>query len=130
MMNIAMPGVSGRSSHPSLLTRAAVLGINGYQRYLSPYKGFSCAYRVHHREVSCSHYVKRVALEEGLLGARAKVRERFQACRDAHLALRAQAAEGNVAFGDPSWLPTVGHDLAQAGTWCLPTPVGCCWVSS
>lgn len=29
--------------------------IRAYQRYLSPYKGFSCAYRVHTGHASCSH---------------------------------------------------------------------------
>lgn len=129
MIHSALPGSLRRSPAERLLTRAAVACITGYQRHLSPRKGFSCAYRVHTGGESCSQYVKRVLLEEGLVGAPAKTRARFAACQEAHLALRAQAAQG-VQFGDVGWLPEASHGLVQAGMWCIPTPFGCCCVKS
>lgn len=38
----------------------AIACIGGYQRYLSPHKGFVCAHRRLHGGDSCSQYVKTV----------------------------------------------------------------------
>lgn len=129
MINSARHGSLGRSPSQRLLTRAAVATISGYQRYLSPHKGFSCAYRIHHDGESCSQYAKRVLEAEGLRGFGTKLRARFAECRESHLALRAMAKADGVRFGEVSWLPGVGHGLIEAGTWCIPTPFGCCFVS-
>jgi putative component of membrane protein insertase Oxa1/YidC/SpoIIIJ protein YidD len=58
--------------------------IGGYQKYLSPHKGFSCAHRVWHRGESCSQYTKRAIVERGVIGAIPLVRERFQECKVAN----------------------------------------------
>ena len=63
--------------------------IVGYQRYLSPLKGFSCAHRVLHGSESCSQYVKRTILERGLSDAWPDSRQRFRDCRSAYLTLMA-----------------------------------------
>jgi putative component of membrane protein insertase Oxa1/YidC/SpoIIIJ protein YidD len=55
-----------------------------YQRYLSPRKGFCCAYRVRHRRRdSCSQYAKRAISKLGLLPGVRLLRRRFGKCRDA-----------------------------------------------
>ncbi|MBD2328253.1 membrane protein insertion efficiency factor YidD [Alkalinema sp. FACHB-956] len=73
------------------LPRNAAAGlITGYQRYLSPYKGFSCAHRVLHRGESCSQYIKRTILERGLSDAWPIARERLQDCRQAYEILRSR----------------------------------------
>ena len=77
MIRAAMPWTPGRSPAERLLSRAAVRCIEAYQRHLSPLKGYSCAYRVHHQAESCSEYVKRILQDEGTHGAGAKVKARF-----------------------------------------------------
>lgn len=129
MMNPALNGAPGRSPRHRLLTRAAVMTISGYQRHVSPHKGFSCAYRIHRDGDSCSQYAKRVLETDGLSGFGAKLKARFAECRESHLALRAMAQADGVRFGEVSWLPGVSHGLIEAGTWCIPTPFGCCFVS-
>lgn len=62
--------------------------ISLYQKYLSPHKGFSCAYRVLHRSESCSQYAKRMILEQGLSRAVPLVRQRFRDCRAANETLQ------------------------------------------
>jgi putative component of membrane protein insertase Oxa1/YidC/SpoIIIJ protein YidD len=57
-----------------------VLAISFYQRYLSPLKGFSCAYRVYHNTESCSSYVKRLFIEQDLQSAITLANKRFQDC--------------------------------------------------
>lgn len=79
-----------RSSPPhEIFSHAVAVAISGYQRHLSPLKGYACAHRVLHGGDSCSQYVKALILEKGPAGAVARVRERFAACRAANESLRA-----------------------------------------
>jgi putative component of membrane protein insertase Oxa1/YidC/SpoIIIJ protein YidD len=68
----------------TLSRSTAAMLITGYQKYLSPHKGFSCAHRVWHRGESCSQYTKRAIVERGLIAAIPLVRERFQECKVAN----------------------------------------------
>jgi putative component of membrane protein insertase Oxa1/YidC/SpoIIIJ protein YidD len=43
-----------------MLRGAAIYLIDGYQRFISPYKGYTCAYRVHAGRAWCSAFGKRV----------------------------------------------------------------------
>ena len=92
--------------------RLALWAIRAYQRYLSPRKGFSCAYRVLTGRDSCSGYGYRVIARHGLLPGLALLRRRLHACgahHRAHLALH------------PPAMRTARH-RAQAGHCDLPTP--------
>ena len=52
-----------------------------YQRWLSPLKGFRCAYRARHaRRDSCSQYGKRAIAKLGLLAGLQLLRRRFDRC--------------------------------------------------
>ena len=74
----------GRSLDP-VLGRLAVVMITGYQRYVSPHKGYACAHRVRHGGDSCSEYARKVFAAEGCLIGLAQLRARFRACRAASL---------------------------------------------
>ncbi|MCW6034731.1 membrane protein insertion efficiency factor YidD [Spirulina subsalsa FACHB-351] len=63
----------------------ALLSIRGYQRYLSPHKGFSCAYRSEHGGESCSEYVKKAIASHGLIAALPLIEQRFQDCEQAEV---------------------------------------------
>lgn len=67
--------------------------ITGYQKFLSPHKGFSCAHRILYGEESCSQYVKRAVREHGLRQAVLMSRDRFQACKAAHQILRSRFSQ-------------------------------------
>jgi len=67
----------------------AITSITGYQKYLSPYKGFSCAHRVLYGGESCSQYIKRILGEVGLSEAITASRQRFADCREAHQVIKA-----------------------------------------
>ena len=66
----------------------AVTAIRGYQKFISPHKGFSCAHRVLYGCESCSQYFKQVIAEEGILTAIANAKGRFQECREANEILK------------------------------------------
>lgn len=64
--------------------------ITSYQKHISPKKGFSCAHRVLHGGESCSQYIKRTILKQGLIRAIRLSRQRLQACKAANQVLRAR----------------------------------------
>jgi putative component of membrane protein insertase Oxa1/YidC/SpoIIIJ protein YidD len=73
-----------------MLSRLALAAIKGYQRHLSPYKGYACAYRVAHGGTGCSGFAKTAIADLGLFRAIPAIRLRFAACRDAAEELREQ----------------------------------------
>ncbi|WP_299146157.1 membrane protein insertion efficiency factor YidD [uncultured Tateyamaria sp.] len=73
-----------------MLSRAALSGIWAYQRFVSPRKGFSCAYRVAHGGTGCSGFAKAHIRDHGLLAALPVIRRRFAACKAAALHLRTE----------------------------------------
>lgn len=70
------------------IRQIAVLSISGYQKYISPKKGFSCAHRVLYGGESCSQYIKRTIAQSGLSVALKATRERFTACKQANQILK------------------------------------------
>ncbi len=58
--------------------------IRMYRRYLSPYKGFSCAWRIATGGESCSAYGYRVISRHGTKVGIGLLRRRMAACGDAH----------------------------------------------
>ncbi len=101
----------------------AVLAINGYQRYISPHKGFCCAYRVATGEDSCSEYVKQVIIRNGLFRSLSEIRRRFRDCKkSARYLNEAKAAEEDnkkKKKGDDSSSDTAC--TAAEALACLPT---------
>ena len=111
------------TTHPgAALASAAIIG---YQRYLSPYKGFRCAHCVLHRGLSCSEAVRRLFLKHGLIAGWPLMRARFAECKQAARTLRAQrafamaqAAQGEAGSGKKK-------SSADCGGDCLPDLGGC-----
>jgi uncharacterized protein len=68
----------------SFVRRFCLFLIRIYQRYLSPYKGFSCAYRVHTRHASCSQLGYRAVRLHGARKGLAILRQRTYLCGIAH----------------------------------------------
>lgn len=68
------------------MKRIALAAIRGYQRYLSPYKGFVCSYRAHTGGASCSAYGHAVIGRYGVLCGWALLRRRMQRCAEVYQA--------------------------------------------
>ena len=75
----------------------AVTAISGYQKFISPHKGFSCAHRVLYGCESCSQYFKQVIAEEGIVTAIANAKGRFQECREANEILKKRRSQCKAA---------------------------------
>ena len=108
-----------------MLSGIALLAISGYQRHISPRKGFACAYRVAHGRPSCFRLARRVIERRGLLAGLALLRLRLHACTTAAATLAFQVPNHPVVNeGCPlwsqrawtrQWLP------AHCARTCLPT---------
>jgi uncharacterized protein len=85
----------------TLAASMADSAIGVYQRYISPYKGFCCAYRAHTGKRSCSAYGRAVVQKLGLLAFLAALPKQFERCQMAYqnmktrvtAPLRAQSAD-------------------------------------
>jgi putative component of membrane protein insertase Oxa1/YidC/SpoIIIJ protein YidD len=62
-----------------------------YQKYLSPLKGFSCAYSKLHRADSCSEHFRTLVKHHGLAKAIPLFEQRLQDCKSANMTLKAYA---------------------------------------
>ena len=85
------PRAEGITAH------CAALLIRGYQRFLSPYKGFACAHRVHHGGLSCSEFVRRRMLADGFWRGITAARARFRDCRTAAILMANRRLEERMA---------------------------------
>jgi hypothetical protein len=64
----AQTQASARAALDGSARGAAITCITAYQNHVSPYKGFSCAYRVAYGGESCSAFVKRTIGSRALAG--------------------------------------------------------------
>ena len=61
-----------------------IVAIRAYQRFVSPYKGFSCAYRVHTGRCSCSEFGRRAVERKGVFTGLLLIDARLQRCGSVH----------------------------------------------
>jgi uncharacterized protein len=81
----------------SIAAQFTDFSIGAYQRYVSPYKGFCCAYRAHTGKRSCSSYGRAIVQKLGLFAFLAALPRQFERCKLAYAQLltKRQAASGN-----------------------------------
>ena len=73
--------------------------IAGYQRRLSPRKGWSCAYRVASGGASCSDAVRRLVARDGVVRSAIPTVRRFVACYQAAALLSQSDVQGVCCCG-------------------------------
>lgn len=85
----------------TLLATSAVLSIQIYRRYVSPHKGYCCAYRATTGRSSCSHFAQRAIRRVGMLRAVTLIVRRFERCAKAAATVAAAEPkpEGVTPFG-------------------------------
>lgn len=66
------------------MRRLVLAAISAYQRYMSPYKGFCCAYRTHTGRQSCSALGFRAVRRYGVIAGLAVLHRRTYLCGVAH----------------------------------------------
>lgn len=97
-----------------MMTWLAIKAINFYQKFISPYKGFSCAHRVSTGEIGCSGYGKKVISRFGLITGIKLLNRRFYDCAWHANKLRTiNNAEKENQY--KRYQPVRGYRLAQGG---------------
>lgn len=71
---------------PSPFTALALAAVRVYQRWVSPYKGFACAHRVHRGGPGCSAVGARLLRRYGVWNGWPLLRQRLRACGEVHRA--------------------------------------------
>lgn len=110
-----------------MISKMAILCIKGYQRYISPRKGFRCAYGVLHGTHGCSGAVIEILQKKGILAGVPAIRERFSACKDACEELNKQKEQKKQkkkeeADGECCLDPTDACDCVSIPSSCKSTP--------
>lgn len=78
-----------------MVSQIALGAIWGYQRWISPRKGWRCAHSVLHGGTGCSGHAKYAIRDHGLWAALPLIRKRLRDCRAASFTLRANCAVCN-----------------------------------
>jgi len=71
-----------------VMDNVAIAFITTYQKYLSPYKGFRCAYSVFHNADSCSKHIVNCIKKYGLIGGWDNIKKQFSLCSLAKIKLQ------------------------------------------
>lgn len=123
-----------------MVSKLALGAIWGYQRFISPYKGFRCAHSVLHGGTGCSGHAKRAIGEHGLWGAIPAIKQRLRDCKTASETLRANCSvHANWAEDQASDSPRRGRKRNKqrkddrgrgcVGNACDCTDVGWCAIA-
>jgi putative component of membrane protein insertase Oxa1/YidC/SpoIIIJ protein YidD len=122
-----------------LPARLALAAIRGYQRWLSPQKGFSCAFRSATGGASCSAYGHAVIARFGLRLGLGLLRRRLDLCGHVHAARRPprapmlyrQQGHCDLSCEGPCDLPCAGnHTVAADAADCVFSSLGNCGFGS
>lgn len=111
------------------MKQIALAAIRLYQRYLSPHKGFRCAYSVYSGRSGCSGVGYRAIRRYGLWRGYLILRRRLEKCGIAHRRLhgRSLAMQGQAGFCDvPCDVPCDLDFMDIAGEVC---DCSCDWPS-
>lgn len=125
-----------------LLDAPATAAIGMYQRYISPHKGFCCAYRAHTGRRSCSAYALGIVDKVGAWALLKALPRQFARCKTAALAIAlsqiedekrnrwAEACDSSVDIGeiacDCSDTLNLGDGLGSCGEGAGGC-AGCSW---
>jgi len=64
-----------------MLNNALIQMIIFYQKYISPHKGYCCAYRAYSGNASCSEYAKIAIKKNGFIKAIPSIKKQFLKCK-------------------------------------------------
>lgn len=99
-----------------MMVRYAVASaIVGYQRWISPHKGYSCAHRVLNGGSSCSEFGRKVVLRFGLLRFLLLQRRRFTRCAHAYAVLQANSSAKSPDAKEPEYKEFPWKQCAKGG---------------
>jgi putative component of membrane protein insertase Oxa1/YidC/SpoIIIJ protein YidD len=115
----------------ALAKPATLLAIDGYQQFISPHKGYRCAYGVLYG-TSCSQFGEQAIRDYGLIGGLILLRQQFHDCSDAAAQIRSGACQVNGARAEDanecfeSEHDRGKRDAQETQEYCAGCVEGCC----
>jgi putative component of membrane protein insertase Oxa1/YidC/SpoIIIJ protein YidD len=111
----------------NFLQSLALAAIRAYQRYLSPHKGFSCAYRIHTNYASCSALGYRAIRRHGVVRGIAVLRMRLYRCG---VAARRFASAPQPRSRQAGFCDVMGCDIPSVACTDVAVPGldAACWL--
>ena|ERR1035437_883700 len=96
-----------------MFENTAIAAICAYQRYISPYKGYRCAYGAVWGGRSCSHYARRAISRAGLWRGLLLFHRRLGSCAEAALLAtqHTDAKDADSVFGSCNPAVKAGKEL-------------------
>jgi len=79
-----------------MINKLAILSIEGYQRYLSPHKGYCCAYSHFTGKKSCSEFTKLCIQKYGLFKTLPLFKAHIDKCKIIYIAEEHKAKEKKI----------------------------------
>lgn len=95
-----------------------------YQKWISPYKGFTCAHHHLHGNNSCSEFTKQQILKNGLFSSLKVIKKRFIECSDAAFTIRQNSIKNQRGDCDLGLSGCISCDLGGGSTGALDC-LGC-----
>jgi len=99
--------------------------IRGYQRFISPHKGFRCAYGVHTGCASCSALGFRAIRRHGVLAGLQLLSRRFDRCAEARRQLQTLARRPRFQTQAQAGFADCGGDCGDCSPDCSPGDCDC-----
>ena len=62
------------------MNKLAIILITLYQKYISPHKGYCCAYSSFYKKDSCSKSIKKIIINKGIVRGWSDIKGQFEAC--------------------------------------------------
>lgn len=116
------------------MLRKLLIGvIKSYQRFISPHKGFRCAYSVYHHTQSCSvAAVDILQQNQNVINSIQQIRERLLACKEANVALqmfkereKENQKKSNACSDSVQGLDCAGNSCSFVDSSCFDGCSGC-----
>ena len=96
------------------MSRIIIVMIVIYQKYISPYKGFRCAYAALHHGDSCSRAIRKIIEVDGVVGGWKNIKRQFFSCSLAYDILLEEKNNGEDKKKKECWMDRCGVDPCQA----------------
>ena len=76
-----------------MIRKTIILCIKGYQKFISPKKGFTCAHSKLHGGTGCSGAVIKIIQEVPLVQWKEKISNRFESCKQSSMELKKERSK-------------------------------------
>lgn len=86
-----------------MLNKSAIFSINFYQKYISPNKGYCCAYKYYSTKDSCSEFAKKSFMKYGFIKSIMLTKIHLKKCKEVHFYIEKNKLENEKKNKEESY---------------------------